>query len=493
MSRLPKDWVETTTEIVFTQMSISNLKVKTSDCAEIGTYPVVDQGQKLISGYIDSLESLVKIEGPVVIFGDHTRIIKWIDFDFIPGADGTKVLKSSKYIQSRFFYYHLRAIELPNKGYARHFKELKESIFHIVSLAEQHEITRRLDSLLGQVDRIKSRLDGVPAILKKFRQSVLAAAVSGKLTEGWRAENIPDDINVFKKNIREYRYVKWLKEQEQKHMDKGKIPKTENWKEKYNEITLPEDFKNEDLPTGWLNEPLEGLVYISARIGWKGLTAAEYTNEGPLFLSVHSLNYGKVVKLSEAFHITEDRYFESPEIILQNNDILLCKDGAGIGKIGIVKNLESPATINSSLLLVRADDFFIPEYLFFLLSGPKMQQLVHERVTGTAIPHLFQRDIKEFILPVPPLIEQKEIVRRVESLFALADTIDARLASARSSVGKLTQSILAKAFSGEITKEWRELNAELISGENSAQKLLSKIKEEHKKIGEKKKNSGTKK
>jgi len=232
------------------------------------------------------------------------------------------------------------------------------------------------------------------------------------------------------------------------------------------------------LPESWVYQPLDGLVYISARIGWKGLKASEYTQSGPLFLSVHSLNYGREVKLSEAFHISKERYDESPEIMLQNDDILLCKDGAGIGKIGIVKNLEEPASINSSLLLIRSGKYFVPEFLYFFLAGPKMQRLVQERMTGSAVPHLFQRDVKEFVLEIPPISEQREIVRRVEELLAFADRIEAKASSARGKVNKLTQSILAKAFRGELTAEWRAANPELISGENSAEALLERIKAE---------------
>lgn len=228
------------------------------------------------------------------------------------------------------------------------------------------------------------------------------------------------------------------------------------------------------------------MVYISARIGWKGLKASEYTVKGPLFLSVHSLNYGKEVNLAQAYHISERRYNESPEIMLKNDDILLCKDGAGIGKLAIVKNLNEPATINSSLLLIRAGDFFIPEYLFYFLSGPDMQNLVKERMTGSAVPHLFQRDVKEFVLEVPPLKEQHEIVRRVEQLFAYADTIEKQVNNALTRVNSLTQSILAKAFRGELTAQWRAENPDLISGENSAAALLEKIKAERAASGGKK-------
>jgi len=101
--------------------------------------------------------------------------------------------------------------------------------------------------------------------------------------------------------------------------------------------------------TGWEKRRLGELAELKGRIGCRGLTANEYTNAGPLFLSVHSLNYGDYVDFRDAFHISEERYIESPEIMLQPADVLICKDGAGIGKVGIVGELPDRTTINSSL------------------------------------------------------------------------------------------------------------------------------------------------
>ena len=168
-----------------------------------------------------------------------------------------------------------------------------------------------------------------------------------------------------------------------------------------------------------------------------------------------------------------ERYNESQEIMLQENDILLAKDGAGIGKIGIVKNLTTQATVNSSLLVIRSLEAFLAKYLFYFLSGPELQNIAKERITGSATPHLFQKDIKKFILSVPPLEEQHEIVRRVEALFKIADQIEERYKKGRAYVDKLTQSILAKAFRGELVPQ--------DPNDEAASELLNRIKEERSK------------
>ena len=219
--------------------------------------------------------------------------------------------------------------------------------------------------------------------------------------------------------------------------------------------TLRGDF-SDDLPEGWAHLQLGDFVYIAARIGWRGLKASEYTETGPLFLSVHSLNKGEEVDFKAANHISLERYDESPEIKLEEDDILLAKDGAGIGKIGIVKHLPDAATVNSSLLVVRGRGAFVPKFLFYTLAGPKMQELVQSRITGSATPHLFQKDIKLFDLAVPPLPEQRRIVAKVEELLGRVNAARARLAKVPAILKRFRQSVLAAACSGELTAEWRE-------------------------------------
>lgn len=154
--------------------------------------------------------------------------------------------------------------------------------------------------------------------------------------------------------------------------------------------------------------------------------------------------------LSESYHITEERYNESPEIQLRNNDILLAKDGAGIGKIGIVQGLTVKATVNSSLLVVRSGDVFRPKFLFYFLKGPKMQELAKSRIAGSATPHLFQRDIRKFDLLVPPILEQDQIIDEIESRLSIADQTELLIKQSLKMGGILRQSILKNAFVGKL-------------------------------------------
>lgn len=119
-------------------------KILKRDYKASGEYPIVDQGQGLIAGWTDDPCSLISTHLPLIVFGDHTRTFKYIDFPFVRGADGTQLLKPKAEIDPLFFYYACRSIDLPSRGYNRHFKALKEKEIPIPPLGEQHNIARTL-------------------------------------------------------------------------------------------------------------------------------------------------------------------------------------------------------------------------------------------------------------------------------------------------------------------------------------------------------------
>jgi type I restriction enzyme S subunit len=214
----------------------------------------------------------------------------------------------------------------------------------------------------------------------------------------------------------------------------------------------------EELSEGWKCIILEDYVYIAARIGWRGLKREEYTKIGPLFLAVKDIQENGAIDYQNVTdHLSEFRYDESPEIQLKNQDIIITKDGT-IGKIGFVENLPGKVTVNSSLLVVRPSPEILPRFLFFYFRSRNFQSIVHDRITGSAVPHLFQKDIKKFQILVPPLDEQQRIVTRVEALLSHVNATRYRLSRVPLIMKKFRQAVLVAACSGGLTEEWREEN-----------------------------------
>lgn len=300
--------------------------------------------------------------------------------------------------------------------------------------------------------------------MKVYRQAVLKKAFEGELTKEWREQHPLKPSFDFLKELAKTR-------KEKKKGDKSIYHKK-----------LSHDFnfsRNPEIKT-WSEGTLDKLIYIAARIGWRGLKKSEYTESGPLFLSVHSLNYGKYVDFKEAYHVSEKRYNESPEIQLQEGDVLLCKDGAGIGKIGIVKDLPQNATVNSSVLVIRGMDVLNQEFLYHLFSGPKLQSIVSQRITGSATPHLFQNDIRKFELLIPPMEEQHQIVREIESRLSVCDQVEQSLTESLEKAQALRQSILKKAFEGTLLNASELAACKSAPDYEPASVLLERIKKEKK-------------
>ncbi|DAC18693.1 MAG TPA: restriction endonuclease subunit S [Candidatus Poseidoniales archaeon] len=153
----------------FKDVTGGNHKVKTNEYLTEGTFPIIDQGKELIAGYVDNEEMLCKATKPSIIFGDHTKIIKFVDFDFVLGADGVKVLQPCEKLYPKYAYHYLKTIKFPEKtGYMRHFKYLKRAIIPIPPLNEQ----KRIAAILDKADDIRMYSDYCIPLRKQLIHSL---------------------------------------------------------------------------------------------------------------------------------------------------------------------------------------------------------------------------------------------------------------------------------------------------------------------------------
>ena len=153
-------------------------KIKTQDYLQTGDLPVIDQGRELVGGYTNDADVEYSGELPVIVFGDHTRILKFIDFPFACGADGTQLLRSNdERMPVSLFYYTLSAIELSDFAYARHFKFLKEELV-VVPIAEAATaFSERVNPIKRQVRVLQQQSDN----LRRTRDLLLPRLLSGQM------------------------------------------------------------------------------------------------------------------------------------------------------------------------------------------------------------------------------------------------------------------------------------------------------------------------
>lgn len=428
--------------------------------------PVLTAGKTFILGYTNEKEGIFN-KLPTIIFDDFTTASQYVNFEFKVKSSAMKILiPKSELINLKYIFYCMQVNTIRSDTHKRYWISTYSKIkFSLPPLPIQRAIVKKVEGLFSSLDKAINDLKLVQDQLKIYRQAVLKKAFEGEFTATWRENN---------EVISSFEYLQNLSKKRLKEKpEKGSIY--------YKKISHDfKFFKDKQIPT-WSRGTLDKLVYIAARIGWRGLKKDEYTFSGPLFLSVHSLNYGKYVDYSEAYHLSIERYKESPEIQLKEGDVLLCKDGAGIGKIGIVKDLPINGTVNSSLLIIRGMDVLNQEFLYYLFSGPDLQKIVFERITGSATPHLFQNDIRKFELLIPPIEEQHQIVKEIESRLSVCDKVEQTIKDSLTQAEALRQSILKKAFSGQLlTPQEIELCKQEPDYE-PADKLLARIKESNNK------------
>ena len=339
-----------------------------------------------------------------------------------------KILPSSA-MDKRFAYYELLRITEDLKASAHgvampHITKSGMESWSITlpPLAEQKVIADKLDTLLAQVENTKARLERIPQILKRFRQSVLAAAVSGRLTEDCRGTS---------------------------------------------ELT------------GWANKSLEDLVQnIEAGKNLKCIETPPGENEFGI-IKISAVTWGTYDEEQSKTLPEKNLFLESRRIKV--GDFLISRANTIdlLGNPVIVQKVTKNLMLSDKVLRLNMNDDDKAWINIFLRSMTGRKE-IQERSTGNqmSMRNIGQKALLEIPIPKPPYQEQTEIVRRVDQLFAHSDRIEQQVNKALACINNLTQSILAKAFRGELTEQWRVENPELSSGENSAESLLERIKVE---------------
>lgn len=436
---LPRGWTFAKLDELANSVSTTGKKVKTKDALPIGRFPVIDQGAAACSGYLDDDTLVVSASPakPVILFGDHTRTVKFIVQPFIPGADGTKLLQSKPFISPRYLHYLLNAAEVPDRGYGRHFSHLKALNLPLAPLSEQQRIADKLDTVLARVDAVNDRLARVAPLLKRFRQSVLAAATSGRLTADWRGShpNLPTGQSVIDADTKAK--AKLLAA----FPDLAKKKSTTHCQINLNylfEIPAEWNFSTWGQISEWITYGFTRPM-PSSDSGVRLLTAKDVH---PFDLRLNSSGYTD----DQAFAALSDK--DKP----MQGDLLITKDGS-IGRAALVRTSESFCINQSVAVCWLRSTSMNKNFLELLANADFTQRFVSDMAKGMAIQHLSIVDFACCPVPVPSIEEQTEIVRRVDILLAFADRLEARLQAAQTASARLTPALLAKAFRGELVPQ----------------------------------------
>ena len=203
--RFPKHWKIVPFNEAFQDKTGGQTKIQRKDYLENGEIPIIDQGQDLIGGYTNENHSICKINLPCIIFGDHTKIFKFITQPFALGADGVKVLYHADNINSKFAYYFLKTLDLPDVGYSRHFRFLKRTFFPIPPIAEQ----KRIAAILDKADRVRRKRKEAIRLTEELLRSVFLEMFGDPVTnpKGWEIkplEEIADLLTGYPFKSQEY-------------------------------------------------------------------------------------------------------------------------------------------------------------------------------------------------------------------------------------------------------------------------------------------------
>jgi type I restriction enzyme S subunit len=356
-----------------------------------------------------------------------------------------------------FASHHSTGVQLPRIG----FGTLGSVEVPLPPLAEQRRIVAAIERVSCRVNAARVRLGRVPSTLKRFRQAVLAAACSGRLTADWRQQRSPKE-SAEKMRSR-------LLERRRARLAVSGIRRCEP-------VAADADYL-ENIPEGWAVFSMEELTTIvtSGSRDW-----SKYYGRGTgTFLMAQNvrpgmldLSFRQPVDPPEA---DRDRKRSQVEV----GDLLVTIVGANTGDVCHVDRALPQHYVCQSVALMRTIEAAFGPYLNLYLNSPRHGRAQYDRyIYGEGRPHLSFDHLKMTAICLPPLAEQREIVRRVNAMFALADRIESRLSAARQRVDTMTQAVLAKAFRGELVPTEAELALREGRDYEPASALLDRIRAE---------------
>lgn len=476
MSELPKGWRETTLDSIGKWSSGGTPKRTVSEYYN-GDIPWLVIGD-LNDGYVTSARNSITkiglerssaklIEPNSLLIAMYGSIGK-LGINKIRCATNQAIAACSideSVVNLKFLFYFLmsqrKQLLLRGKGGAQQNISqtvLKAYKISLPILEEQKRIADKLDSVLAKVEAAQARLDKIPAILKRFRQSVLAAATSGELTKEWRDDEPYEEtaITLLAKlqGMRKDLYIE--------EITRGnKETKRLSAKVKNHSPVLP----TSRLPKGWAWTSFMSSMLKVVDCHNK---TAPYIESGIPLIRTTDIRDG-VISLKGAKFISQETYeFWARRCPPEPGDIIFTRE-APMGEAGVVPD-DTRLCMGQRMMLLRpAPEYVLAKYVVFNTLSLDFKERMNRQAIGSGVKHLRVADVEALTFPLPLLKEQKEIVRRIEKLFEEASLVENQYNAAKARLDNLTQSILARAFKGELLT--KPVESEITEIENSVEAL----------------------
>ena len=459
---LPLSWRWVPLAVVFYPISPSGKKVKSRDVSGSGLHPVVDQGQSFIAGYVDDSTKVIKLPGPVVVFGDHTRAVKFVDFDFVPGADGTKILRPIL-IDERYFVTVLRSFSLDDRGYGRHYKVLMSQMFPLPPLPEQKRIVAKVDELMKRCDELESRQKDRAARHKTLVASCLNAVSDPKKPNpNFIIHNSsfnllfssPDSVAELRKTILQLAVQGRLVPQDPREesvallIEKMKAEKksksgTSRGTKSDENLSIHSGDMPYVLPGGWQWVSLDECLHYSES-GWSPhCEGARRVGNQWGVLKVSAVTWGE-------FNPEENKALPlsavaRPECEAKDGDFLITRANTLelVARSVLVRHPPPRLLLSDKIVRLAILDCVDRDFMNLVNNSDASRSYYAKHASGTSssMRNVTRDCIHSLPIPLPPLGEQKRIVVRVNELMAMCDEMEAKLTQANEVAEKLATGV----------------------------------------------------
>ncbi|WJT06362.1 restriction endonuclease subunit S [Vibrio harveyi] len=401
-------------------------------------------------------------------------------------STGFCVLKSSEGINKKYLFYFVRsdqflkAIVPLQRGVSYPAVRSKDVLSRDIPLPptnEQNRIIDKLEELFSELDAGIEELKAAQIKLSQYRQSLLKSAVEGSLTQQWRAENsnqVQETGEQLLARVLKQRREHWQQQKLAEFAEKGKTP-PKNWQDKYPEPVQPDTTDLPELPEGWVWATIDQLA-LNKRYGSSSKTNDD--SSGVPVLRMGNIQDGKLDYGNLKYLPIDHKEF--PELLLQDGDLLFNRTNSAelVGKTAIYRDIGKPVSYASYLISVTFSKYVLPEIVAHYINsvlGKKWIAEVMNQTAGQA--NVNGTKLGELVIPLPPFVEQVELVQKVTNEFESIDKQSEATALGLKQSEAQRKNILKSAFSGQLVPQ--------DPNDEPASVLLEKIKQEREALAKK--------